>query len=80
MEEIMNKIKSTIAKTLSVEADKVTEDAALMDDLGADSLDMAELGMALQEEFGIELSDEQIAGIRTVRDVAAAIGGASRSA
>jgi acyl carrier protein len=80
MEETIKKVKATIAKTLSVEADKVTDEAALMDDLGADSLDMAELGMALQEEFGIELSDEQLAGIRTVKDVAAAINTAGQSA
>lgn len=80
MEETIKKVKATIAKTLSVEVDKVTDGAALMDDLGADSLDMAELGMALQEEFGIELSDEQLAGIRTVKDVAAAISTAAQSA
>lgn len=73
MEETIKKIRQTIAKTLSIEVEKVTDDAALVDDLGADSLDVAELGMALQEEFGVELSDEQLAGIRTVKDVAQAI-------
>ncbi len=73
MEASAEKVKEIIAKTLSIEADKITENAALVDDLGADSLDMAELGMALQEEFHVELSDEQLAHIRTFKDVLQAL-------
>jgi acyl carrier protein len=80
MEPIADKVRQIIAKTLTIEADKVVDTAALADDLGADSLDMAELGMALQEEFGVEIADEQLAQIRTVKDVISAIQSAPKSA
>lgn len=80
MGSISDKVKQVIVKTLTIELDKVTDDAALTDDLGADSLDMAELGMALQEEFGVEIDDERLAQIRTVKDVICAIEAAPRSA
>lgn len=80
MESTSDKVRQIIAKTLTIEADKVVDTAALADDLGADSLDMAELGMALQEEFGVEIADEQLAQIRTVKDVISAIQAAPKSA
>lgn len=79
MGSVSDKVRSVIAKTLSIETDKVVDMAGLTDDLGADSLDMAELGMALQEEFGIEMSDEQLAQIRTVGDVISAIESAPKT-
>ena len=53
---------------LGVEADKVTEDASFIDDLGADSLDIVELVMAFEEEFGVEIPDDAAEKITTVRD------------
>lgn len=80
MESTPDKVRQIIAKTLTIEAEKVVDTAALADDLGADSLDMAELGMALQEEFGVEIADEQLSQIRTVKDVIVAIQAAPKSA
>ncbi len=80
MESTAEKVRQIIAKTLTIEVEKVIDTAGLADDLGADSLDMAELGMALQEEFGVEIADEQLGQIRTVKDVIAAIQTAPKSA
>jgi acyl carrier protein len=63
------KIKSIIVEQLGVEESEVTEDAHFIDDLGADSLDTVELVMALEEEFGVEISDEDAEKIQTVGDV-----------
>lgn len=64
------KIKDIIVETLSCDADKVTPDARLAEDLEADSLAAVELSMALEEEFGVsEMSEEDIAGIATVGDL-----------
>lgn len=62
-------IRAVISKALSVPLEKVTPEASIIEDLGADSLDLAELSISLQEELGIDLTDEQLAGIRTVQDV-----------
>ncbi len=58
MSETSDKIKSIIAEQLGVKPEQVVESASFVDDLGADSLDTVELVMALEEEFGIEISDE----------------------
>ena len=63
------KIRSIMAERLGVEADEVTPDANILDDLGADSLDVVELVMSLEEEFNIEVPDEEVEGMRTVSDV-----------
>lgn len=67
-EEIEVKVKEIVVNELSVDADQVTTDAAFVDDLGADSLDTVELVMKLEEEFDIEIPDEDAADIRTVGD------------
>ncbi|OGD72225.1 MAG: acyl carrier protein [Candidatus Coatesbacteria bacterium RBG_13_66_14] len=67
-EEIEAKVKEIVVNELSVDADQVTPDAAFVDDLGADSLDTVELVMKLEEEFDMEIPDEDAAGIRTVGD------------
>lgn len=67
-EEIFDKVKEVIVDQLNVEEDDVTEDAAFVDDLGADSLDIVELVMALEEQFGISIPDEQAEKIKTVGD------------
>lgn len=73
-------IKQTIAKTLGVDIEKVVDGALLVKDLGADSLDMAELGMTLQEEYNVEISDDQLAQIQTVGDVVAVISATRKAA
>jgi acyl carrier protein len=62
------KVKQIVVEQLGVDEDQVTETAAFMDDLGADSLDTVELVMALEEEFDIEISDEDAEKIQTVKD------------
>jgi acyl carrier protein len=72
-EEILEKVKAVIVEQLNVEEDDVVEDAAFVDDLGADSLDIVELVMALEEEFGISIPDEDAESIKTVGDAVAFI-------
>ena len=69
MANIEQKVKDIIVEQLGVEADKVTTEAKFIDDLGADSLDIVELVMAFEEEFGIEVPDEAAEGLRSVSDV-----------
>ena len=57
-----------MSEHLGVEADKVTEEAAFIDDLGADSLDIVELVMAFEEEFSVEIPDDAAEKIGTVKD------------
>ncbi|SUL68647.1 Acyl carrier protein / HmrB protein involved in methicillin resistance [Staphylococcus aureus] len=66
--ENFDKVKDIIVDRLGVDADKVTEDASFKDDLGADSLDIAELVMELEDEFGTEIPDEEAEKINTVGD------------
>ena len=68
MSTIQDKVKSIIIDQLGVEEDQVTEDASFVDDLGADSLDQVELVMALEEEFGIEIPDENAEKITRVKE------------
>lgn len=68
-QDIENKVREKISEQLGVAADEVTSEASFIEDLGADSLDIVELVMALEEEFNIEISDEDAEKIRTVRDV-----------
>ncbi len=67
-DEIYDKVKDVIVDQLNVEEDDVTEDATFVDDLGADSLDIVELVMALEEAFGVSIPDEDAEGIKTVGD------------
>ncbi len=67
-ENIANKVKEIIADKLDVDPSKVVEEARFIDDLGADSLDTVELVMALEEEFGIEISNEEGQNIVSVKD------------
>ncbi len=74
MASINERIKQIVAEQLGVDEDQVTNEASFMDDLGADSLDTVELVMALEEEFDIEISDEDAEKIQTVQDAIDYIG------
>ena len=63
-----DKVRQIVADQLGVDVDEVTPEASFVDDLGADSLDTVELVMALEEEFGIEIPDEEAEKISTVAD------------
>jgi acyl carrier protein len=66
---VLDKVKAVIADKLEVEASKITPEANFTDDLGADSLDVVELVMALEEEFDIEIPDEEAEKLQTVQAV-----------
>jgi len=67
-DELFEKIKGVVVEQLGVDEDDVAEDASFVDDLGADSLDIVELVMALEEEFGVSIPDEQAEKIKIVGD------------
>lgn len=68
MSEIESKVVSLVVDHLGVDQKDVTMEASFIDDLGADSLDIVELVMAFEEEFGVEIPDEAAEGIGTVAD------------
>lgn len=68
MSDILESVKKIVVEHLDVEAEKVTEKASFIDDLGADSLDNVELVMAFEEEFDIEIPDDAAEHIQTVGD------------
>ena len=68
MSETADRVKKIVVEHLGVEAEKVTNDASFIDDLGADSLDIVELVMAFEEEFGVEIPDDAAEKISTVSD------------
>ena len=68
MSDTADRVQKIVVEHLGVEADKVTQDASFIDDLGADSLDIVELVMAFEEEFGVEIPDDAAEKISTVKD------------
>ncbi|MFA7595042.1 MAG: acyl carrier protein [Novosphingobium sp.] len=68
MSDTADRVKKIVVEHLGVEAEKVTPDASFIDDLGADSLDIVELVMAFEEEFGVEIPDDAAEKIGTVGD------------
>ena len=66
---IQQKITDIVVEQLGVEADRVKPEASFIDDLGADSLDIVELVMAMEEEFDLEIPDEEAEKLRTVQNV-----------
>ena len=69
----IDKVKEMLANQLNVEVDKINEGSKIIEDLGADSLDMIEMLMALEEEFNISVPDDKAEGLKTVGDIAAFI-------
>jgi acyl carrier protein len=69
MASIEEKVVNIVVDKLGVDRSEVTPDAVFVDDLGADSLDLVELIMAMEEEFGFEIADEEAEKMRTVQDV-----------
>ena len=68
MSETADRVKKIVVEHLGVDAEKVTEEASFIDDLGADSLDIVELVMAFEEEFEVEIPDDAAEKITTVKD------------
>jgi acyl carrier protein len=68
MSDTADRVKKIVVEHLGVEEDKVTPEASFIDDLGADSLDIVELVMAFEEEFGVEIPDDAAEKINTVGD------------
>ncbi|AJC73363.1 acyl carrier protein [Pseudothermotoga hypogea DSM 11164 = NBRC 106472] len=67
--EVFEKVTSILSDKLGVKQDKIEENSKLIDDLGADSLDLVDLVMALEEEFDVKIADDQLQKISTVKDV-----------
>lgn len=68
IEEIKSKLKALVVQRLGVDEDEIKEDSSFVDDLKADSLDIVELIMAIEEEFSIEIPDEEAEKLKTVSD------------
>ena len=66
---VFDKIKDIIVEQLDVEEDSVTMEASITDDLGADSLDVVDLVMSIEESFDVEIPDEEVENIKTVGDI-----------
>lgn len=69
----VDKVKDIVAKQLSVKAEDIKNDSNIAEELGADSLDLVEILMSLEDEFGISIPDEAIPQIKTINDVVAFI-------
>lgn len=66
---VFDKIREIIVEQLDVDEDKVTADASITEDLGADSLDVVDLVMSIEESFDLEIPDEEVENIKTVGDI-----------
>jgi acyl carrier protein len=69
MEQLAQRVNAMIGEQLGVDVTDLVPEANLIDDLGADSLDVVELAMAVEEEFGLEVPDDDLENIRTVKDI-----------
>ncbi|MEQ1821961.1 MAG: acyl carrier protein [Fimbriimonadaceae bacterium] len=75
--DIFERVKKVVVEELGVKPEEVVESASFTEDLGADSLDVVELVMALEDEFGIDIPDEEVGQIKTVGDATTYISGKS---
>ena len=66
---ILDKVKKILVDQLDVEESAITPDSSIIDDLGADSLDIVDMVMSLEEEFDVEIPDEEIESMKTVGDI-----------
>ena len=66
---MLEKIQAMLAEALNLPLEKVTPDAKIVDDLGADSLDVVEISMALEQEFNVSVPDEEIVNFKTPEDI-----------
>ena len=66
---VLEKVKAILSEQFDVEEDTITPDTSITEDLGADSLDVVDLLMSIEDEFGLEVPDDQIENFRTVGDV-----------
>ena len=66
---VLDKIKSILSSQFGIDEDQITENTDIVNDLGADSLDVVEMMMSVEDEFGLMIEDEEIAEMRTVGDV-----------
>ena len=71
--DISEKLKQIVAAQLKIEADSIEDSTDIVDDLGADSLDIEEILMVLEEQFGVTIPDEDITGLRNLADMQAYI-------
>ena len=69
----LDKVTNLLCEQLGISADKVTEDSKIVEDLGADSIDVFEMVMALEDELGIQIDEDKITELKTVKDVVALI-------
>lgn len=67
---MIERVKEVIAKQLRMSPDEIADDASVLEDLGADSLDIVEMLMTLEDEMNITIPDDDVAGLRTVKDIA----------
>jgi acyl carrier protein len=74
-EDIFNRVKKVTVEELAVKEEEVVESASFTEDLGADSLDVVELVMAFEDEFGIEIPDDDVGNIKTVGNAVEYISG-----
>ncbi len=66
---VLEKVKAILAEQFDVEEEKITADTSIINDLGADSLDVVDLLMSIEDEFEVEVPDEEIENIKTVEDL-----------
>ena len=69
MDEIFERVRTMLAEQLEIDEDRITMDSNIMEDFDADSLDVVDMVMSLEDEFGIEVPDDAIENLRTVGDV-----------
>ena len=69
MSDVAERVKKIVVEHLGVEASAVTPEASFIDDLGADSLDLVDLSMSIEEEFNLEVPDDVLDHVRTVGDI-----------